>query len=134
MTLNCESDNVCQLRDVIRFHLGSSRKIHPGQKIHISLTLIDPEKMYTPKARPLEEDSDSFWLKFRGDTWKEDSFKHTWIEFDLYEDAEKAIEVFSANPNNTNASQTLREIGMSSKRPRLFFSYFTSKVKRGFAR
>ena len=95
MTLNCESDNICQLRYVIRFHLGSSRKIHPGQKIHISLTLIDPEKYTRPKARPLEKDSDSFWRKFRDDTWKDDSsFKHTWIEFDLYEDAEKAIEVF----------------------------------------
>lgn len=63
----------------IRPHLGSSRKIHPGQKIHSSLLLDDGASTdYTPMARPVDDDF-LFWSKVRAD-----KFKSEWLEIDLY--------------------------------------------------
>ena len=79
---------------MIRFHLGSPRKIHPGQKIHSSLFLADPDTIYTPKARPLGNDY-SFWDDFRNGK------QNQWLERDLYDYTEDVIKNFSRDPDNT---------------------------------
>jgi len=89
-----------------RPHLGSIRKIHPGQKIHSSLLLSN--KVYTPKARAPESDI-TFWDRLRD----EEDFRFKWVEFDLYEHAANVMEDFIVDPDKT--SHTLRSIAASSK-------------------
>jgi hypothetical protein len=84
---------------VSRPHLGSTRKIHPGQKIHSSLLLS--KKVYSPKARTPEGDT-TFWDRLR----KEEGFKRKWVEFDLYEHAANVMDDFIVDPDK--ASHTLR--------------------------
>ena len=70
----------------IRPHLGSSRKIHPGQKIHSSLLLDDGASTdYTPMARPVDDDF-LFWSKLQADKFKSD-----WLEIDLYQATETVL-------------------------------------------
>ncbi|PPQ70201.1 hypothetical protein CVT25_011552 [Psilocybe cyanescens] len=69
-------------------HLGSSRKIHPGQKIHSSFILAD-KPVYTPKARPLSDETD-FWSKFRND----DKVSANWLERDLYSYADDLVKQY----------------------------------------
>ena len=118
------------LTSLIRPYLGSSRTIHPGQKIHSSVTLANSSvtKKYTPEARPLEG-SVSFSQNFWDPEWKD---LRTSVEFDLDERLEEAIEAFVTNPNNANALQILCQIGQSSKRGR-FFRFF-QQFKRGSVR
>ena len=94
-----------------RPHLGSTRKIHPGQKIHSSLLLSN--KFYHPKARPPEGDI-TFWDRLR----YEEDFRCKWVEFDLYEHAANVMEDFIIDPNNT--SHTLCSIAASSKLAKFF--------------
>ena len=102
-----------------RCHLGSSRKIHPGQKIHSSLFLADTHEEYTPKARPLPDDKDSFWddLRHKKENQRE------WLERDLYEYTGYVMKKFSGD------LQTLQQIGTSSKRAPFF--RFCQSFKRG---
>ena len=93
-----------------RPHLGSVRKIHSGQKIHNSLL---SKHVYNPRARPPEDDV-AFWDRLR----KEEDFRGKWVEFNLFEHAESAMEDFILDPNTT--SQTLRRIAGSSE-PTQFF-------------
>ena len=82
-------------------HLGSSRKIHPGQKIHSSLTLTN-DTNYTPKARPLNDDP-KFW---------ENTCKNglgDWLELDLYEYTQTLVERLMGERPGT-ALRTLHEI------------------------
>ena len=113
-----------------RPHPGSSRTIHPGQKIHSSVTLANSSviKKYIPEARPLEG-SVSFSQNFWDPEWKD---LRTSVEFDLDEHLEEAIEAIVANPNNANAWQILRQVGQSSKLGRLF--RFFRQFKRGSIR
>lgn len=105
---------------LFRPHLGSSRKIHPGQKIHSSLMLTDKTRReYTPKARPLDDDP-NFWEK-----------AHTtglgnWLELDLYEYTKTLVRSLGTNecPDNGTALQTLRQTVISGK-PTPFFRHFT---------
>ena len=87
-----------------RPHLGSSRKIHIGQKIHSSLTLSDNTK-YTPKARPIV-DNPNFWKEVRtmglGD----------WLAIDLYEYTETLVEKLITERSGT-VLETLRQTVMS---------------------
>lgn len=105
---------------LIRFHLGSSRKIHSDQKIHSSLFLFDRDTKtkYIPKARPLDDD-DLFWENFS------DLSKIEWLELDLYEYTEEVIRSFARDPND-NTLHTLRRIGTSGKSAR--FSGFARGV------
>ncbi|KDR70478.1 hypothetical protein GALMADRAFT_76068 [Galerina marginata CBS 339.88] len=81
-------------------HLGSSRKIHAGQKIHGSLMLSNKMgKDYTPKARPLGDDP-SFWAKAHAEGLGD------WLAADLYEFAQTLVEKFLNEMDNT-ALQTL---------------------------
>jgi len=91
-----------------RPHLGSTRKIHPGQKIHSSLLLFN--RVYNPKARPPEGDI-TFWDNLRN----EEGFKCKWVEFDLYEHAANVMEDFIQVVDPDNTSHTLRNIAASSK-------------------
>jgi len=100
---------------LIRPHLGFPRKIHPGQKIHSSLTLTDKTNgEYTPKARPLYDDP-GFWEEAR--------MKHSdWLELDLYEYTETLVKcLFSESPGT--ALQTLRQTTMSGTTAQ-FFKFF----------
>ena len=99
-----------------RPHLGSSRKIHTGQKIHSSLTLSD-NTQYTPKARPLV-DNPNFWMEARtkglGD----------WLAMDLYEYTETLVEkLITGRTGTVTVMQTLRETAMSGPSAQ-FFIYF----------
>ncbi|KIM35808.1 hypothetical protein M413DRAFT_32265 [Hebeloma cylindrosporum] len=87
-------------------HLGFPRKIHPGQKIHSSLTLSDKTNgEYTPKARPLNDDP-AFWTEART--------KHSqWLELDLYEYAETLVK-YLITDSPGNALQTLSQTVMSA--------------------
>jgi hypothetical protein len=100
---------------LIRPHLGSSRKIHRGQKIHSSLVLSDKTRgEYTPKACPLEGGPD-FWEKVRtkglGD----------WLERDLYEYTETLVNRLIGKDPGT-ALQTLRQTAISGT-PAQFFIF-----------
>ncbi|KIM34905.1 hypothetical protein M413DRAFT_32925 [Hebeloma cylindrosporum] len=87
-------------------HLGFPRKIHPGQKIHSSLTLTDKTNgEYTPKARPLD-DNPGFWTEART--------KHSeWLELDLYEYAETLVKYLITESPGI-ALQTLCQTMMSA--------------------
>ena len=98
----------------IRPHLGLSRKIHSGQKIHSSLMLSDNKK-YAPKARPLSNDP-NFWENARKNGLGD------WLEHDLYEYTYTLVERLIGEDPGT-ALQTLREtmmLGMSNQ----FFTFF----------
>ncbi|KDR68088.1 hypothetical protein GALMADRAFT_146577 [Galerina marginata CBS 339.88] len=85
-------------------HFGSSRKIHPGQKIHSSLLLTNKSsKEYTPKARPAG-DNPQFWESYRegGD----------WLELDLYDYAKALLMRFISH--DVNAMQALRHTAASA--------------------
>jgi hypothetical protein len=96
---------------LIRPHLGSSRKIHPGQKIHSSLTLSNNTK-YTPKARPLDDDP-LFWVHAH------ENGLGDWLELDLYEYTETLVERLIGERPGT-ALQTLRETVMSGTSAQFF--------------
>jgi hypothetical protein len=100
---------------LIRPHLGSPRKIHPGQKIHSSLTLTDKtDGEYTPKARPLDDDP-GFWEEART--------KHNnWLELDLYEYTETLVKQFVTDAPGT-ALQTLRQTAMSGTTAQFFLNF-----------
>jgi len=98
---------------LIRPHLGSSRKIHPGQKIHGSLILSDKTRgEYIPKARPLDGDP-TFWEKARtkglGD----------WLERDLYEQTHALLQRLITESPGT-VLQTLRQTAMSGTSAQFF--------------
>ena len=94
---------------MIRPHLGSPRKIHPGQKIHSSLMLSDKAK-YTAKARPLD-DNPNFWEK--GLTGLGDS-----LESDLYEDRQTIVKNLITDHTGT-AEQTLCQTAMWDTLPQV---------------
>ena len=85
-----------------RPHLGSSRKIHPNQKIHGSLLLAGKLKSeYTPKAHPLGGDS-SFWERARTEGLG------NWLESDLYDVVRSHVENFITK-DDTTVWQILRQ-------------------------
>jgi len=90
---------------VIRPHLGSSRKIHPGQKIHGSFFLGDMP--YTPKARPLEADI-GFW-----ETLRSEKFESDWVELELLDKTRVIGERFCAG--DPDAIYSLQKIATSRK-------------------
>ena len=101
---------------MIRPHLGASRKIHPGQKIHSSIILSDKTHVeYSPKAYPLGGDLD-FWKK-----------AHTkglgdWLELDLYQHAHDLVKRLITKSFGT-VMQTLRQTAMSGTSAH-FFRFF----------
>jgi len=97
---------------VIRPHLGSSRKIHAGQKIHGSFFLGDMP--YTPKARPLGDDT-GFWETLRSKRVSSDL-----VELELHEKTRLVVESF--NDQCADAEDSLQKIATSSKL--LFLSSF----------
>ena len=112
------------LNRLIRPHLGSSRKIHPGQRIHSSLLLGDEASAsYNPKARPVNDDS-SFWtiLRTKG-------FQSEWLEIDLYKATQTAMEDYIAGNCNT-ALHVLNKIATSGK-PTWFQSVHTVYLRLG---
>jgi len=106
---------------VIRPHLGASRKIHPGQKIHGSFFLGDIP--YTPKARPFEDDVE-FW-----ETLRSKRFSSDLVELELYEKTRLVMESFNDEP--AYAVDSLHRIATSSKPP---FPFFLSQRLIGFRR
>ncbi|KAF9526328.1 WD40-repeat-containing domain protein [Crepidotus variabilis] len=102
-------------------HLGASRKIHDGQKIHSSLLRADlaTTAEYTPQARP-PRDGSRFWNTLR----TEDKFKSPWLELDLYEAAENAVTMFLNNQNSA-----LREIAMSNEVSQAVYDALISALK-----
>ena len=68
----------------VRPHLGSSRKIHQGQKIHISLVPAagSTTENYFPKARPFD-DNPSFWQMLSGEEKELNVNISKWLEVDL---------------------------------------------------
>jgi hypothetical protein len=78
---------------LFRLHLGSSRQIQPGQKIHSSLLLARGEfaEKYKPIARPPTGD-DSFWDMLRREDAIDDDGVREWLEIDLYEYAKMLVE------------------------------------------
>ena len=95
---------------MIRPHLGSSRKFHPGQKIHGSFFLGDIP--YTPKARPLGDDI-GFW-----ETLRSKRFSSDLVELELYEKTGLVVESF--NDKRADAVDSLQKIATSSKLFSLF--------------
>jgi len=88
----------------VRPHLGSSRKIHVGQKIHGSLTLTDKSR-YTPKARPPQNDP-PFWDMVRKEGLGE------WRAVDLYEYTQTLVEKF-VNDGDSTVWKFLRQTATS---------------------
>jgi len=91
-------------------HLGSGRKIHPGQKIHSSLMLTDKTRReYTPQARPPKDDP-NFWER-----------AHTrglggWLERDLYEYTKTLVmSLGTESPVDGPTLKTLRQTAKSSR-------------------
>jgi hypothetical protein len=105
---------------VIRPHLGSSRKIHRGQRIHSSLMLTDKtHREYTPKARPLGDDP-NFWENARTTGLRD------WLELDLYEYTETLVKCLGTeHPINGTTLQTLRQTAISGK-PAPSLRHFTA--------
>jgi hypothetical protein len=96
---------------LIRPHLGTSRKIHPGQKIHSSLLLSD-NRGYTPKALPLDNDP-GFWEEVRR---KGLGYR---LERDLYEYTKTLVWMLINETPDT--LQTLRQTAMSSTLARFLY-------------
>ncbi|KAJ2935860.1 hypothetical protein H1R20_g1235, partial [Candolleomyces eurysporus] len=72
-------------------HLGSSRKIHEGQKIHCSFILGETTSRYIPKARPhdnTQSNKRSFWSNLRNNGLRE---KSKLLEFDAFYRAADAV-------------------------------------------
>ncbi|KAJ2929052.1 hypothetical protein H1R20_g8048, partial [Candolleomyces eurysporus] len=72
-------------------HLGSSRKIHEGQKIHCSFILGETTSRYIPKARPHDNarsNKRSFWSNLRNNGLRENS---KLLEFDAFYRAADAV-------------------------------------------
>ena len=86
-----------------RPHRGKSRKIHQGQKIHISAT---EAKDYTPRARPFGDDP-SFWLKLHDKKKEPTANIFEWLELDLYYLIKLAVEKLGAEGDDT-ALKSLR--------------------------
>jgi hypothetical protein len=100
---------------LIRPHLGSSRIIRPGQKIHSSF-LLSSKNEYTPKAHPLE-DGDSFWKELRA-AGLGSKMAHQWLELDLYEYTKTVVDNLVGNFITRRQSvtlETLHQIATSSK-------------------
>ena len=98
---------------MIRPHLGASRKIHPGQKIHSSLILSDKTHVeYTPKAHPLDSDPD-FWEKARTEGLGD------WLELDLYQHTYDLVKRLITESSGT-VLQTLRQTAMSGMSAHFF--------------
>ena len=86
-------------RAFVRPHLGSGRKIHEHQKIHSSLLRADGSNAedYIPKARPFS-DNISFWKALRD---KEQEPTDEWLERDLYEHSQFAVEKLVTDGDDT---------------------------------
>ena len=104
-----------ELNVAIRPHLGGSRKIHSGQKIHGSFFLGDVP--YTPKARPLEDDI-VFW-----ETLRSKRFSSDLVELELHEKIRLVMESFNDEP--VYAVDSLQKIATSS-RPLFLFSFLNN--------
>ena len=94
----------------VRPHRGKSRKIHQGQKIHISVTEV---KDYTPGARPVGDDP-SFWLKLHDKKKEPTANIFEWLELDLYYLIKLAVEKLGAEGDDT-ALKSLRHTFISGK-------------------
>ena len=99
----------------IRPHLGASRKIHPGQRIHSSLVLSGNSE-YTPKARPLKSEGPAFWRNLHEDVGGR---RRDWLEHDLYEYTWDIVNRFVSEGNQENSTvlEGLRQFITSSKFP-----------------
>ncbi|KIJ94689.1 hypothetical protein K443DRAFT_351189 [Laccaria amethystina LaAM-08-1] len=74
-------------------HLGQSRKIHRGQKIHSSLVRAarSTADSYKPKAKPFNANP-SFWEILRDGEKESTAYISEWLELDLYEQSKRAAE------------------------------------------
>jgi len=83
--------------NLIRPHLGSSRKIHPGQRIHTSFVLSDNTE-YIPKARSAVNE-DGFWGDLRDESQTE--LRHKWLERDLKDYTWDIVRRFIDKPSSS---------------------------------
>ena len=102
------------VKPFVRPHLGSGRKIHKGQKIHMSLVWAAGSKgeEYTPRARPFGNDP-LFWEKLRGQEEERMANISEWLELDLYEHSKLAVEKVTEGDNT--ALKSLRHTFISGK-------------------
>ncbi|KAJ3507944.1 hypothetical protein NLJ89_g6020 [Agrocybe chaxingu] len=123
-------------------HLGSSRKIHDGQKIHSSLLLADevdsqpsserrPRWRYTPKARPPPIDGpDSFWETLRKEGLTGPTSRQ-WLELDLHESAASIVERVTKNDSVDAMLGRMRDIAQSAEgRKALYTPVFDAILRK----
>ncbi|KIJ92060.1 hypothetical protein K443DRAFT_651969, partial [Laccaria amethystina LaAM-08-1] len=96
-------------------HLRKGRKIHPGQKIHISVVWSaagSTDQGYIPKARPPSSfvNENSFWVDLRDKEKKPiTNSSDDWLELDLYEYSRIAVETL-VNGGDDKAMNDLHEL------------------------
>ncbi|KIK12754.1 hypothetical protein PISMIDRAFT_689228 [Pisolithus microcarpus 441] len=101
-------------------HLGKSRKIHKGQRIHGSFFDIE-NKAYVPKARP-PKDAEDFWSNLRKCP--------EWQEFDVDASMQKTVEGFLTNPNHDpNVLQNLSKLVASGLRQQALYTKIMTTLK-----
>ncbi|KJA23408.1 hypothetical protein HYPSUDRAFT_39890 [Hypholoma sublateritium FD-334 SS-4] len=106
-------------------HLGSPRKIHAGQKIHSSFFLtsnVHNGEPYTPKARPLHDDT-SFWQLAR---WEKEL--RSWLVPDTYEHLDSLVDRFVDEPD-TDLLLSLHQIASwSNRQGELFITLYKGVI------
>ena len=103
------------IKPFVRPHLAKGRKIHQGQKIHISLVWAAGEvaEEYTPKARPFGDDP-SFWEMLRDKEKELPADSSQWLELDLYYVINHAIRTLVTKGDVTTL-RSLLHISISGK-------------------
>jgi hypothetical protein len=99
-----------------RPNFGSSRKIHPGQKIHSSLLQADRTR-YIPKASPVE-DGNAFW-KMLLDKNAKRIYDDEWLESDMYQYTRSVVQNLIKEGNDTEL-QRLHQIAITGGSKPLF--------------
>ncbi|TFK27480.1 WD40 repeat-like protein [Coprinopsis marcescibilis] len=94
-------------------HLGSSRKIHHGQKIHSSFILGEDQKGYIPKARPPDvaqnDEAKQFWGAIYSDGLMN---KDDWLEIDLVQYVKTLVKKFI--DGNGNSKDSLDKLSLET--------------------
>ena len=104
----------------VRPHLGSGRKIHPGQKIHSALVRArgPSAENHIPKASVFDDnhDNNSFWANLRG--WGREPTANIpeWLEVDLYEYSKLAVDKLVSEGDDTALNlKSLHHASISGK-------------------